>query len=65
MVIWNYKYLKKKHNFTIYIELCTKSVGVGVNLALLKDNKHGDPHFLFFFLRGIRPMIVHNMKANL
>ena len=34
LVIWNYK---KNHCFTFYIELCTKPVGVGLNLALLKD----------------------------
>ena len=31
------------------IELCKKYVGVGVNLALLKENKFVDPIFLFFF----------------
>ena len=33
-----------------YIKLSSKYVGVGVNCALLKENKSGDPHFLFFFL---------------
>ena len=38
IVIWNYKDDKKFHSFTYYIKLCTKSDGVGVNLALLNDN---------------------------
>ena len=37
-----------------------KPMGVGVNLALLKDNKFGDPRFLLFFLKGI--IIVHELK---
>ena len=37
-VIWNYKNDKYIHSFMFYIELCTKYVGVGVNLVLLKDN---------------------------
>ena len=37
-----------------------KPVGVGLNLALLKENKFGDPRFLFFFLKGI--IIVYELK---
>ena len=37
-------------------------MGVGLNLALLKDNKYGDPRFVFFFLKG--KMIVHEIKQN-
>ena len=37
-----------------------KPMGVGLNLALLKENKFGDPRFLFFFLKGI--IIVHEFK---
>ena len=33
---------------------------LGLNLALLKENKFGDPRFLFFFLKGI--IIVHELK---
>ena len=35
------------------LEIC----GVGLNLALLKDNSYGDPRFFFFFLKY--KMIVH------
>ena len=37
-VIWNYKNDKYIHSFSFYIGLCTKYVGVGINLAPLKDN---------------------------
>ena len=30
-----------------------KTMGVGLNFALLKENKFGDPRYLFFFLTGI------------
>ena len=52
LVIWNYKN-DKNHSFTFYIELCTKSVGVGLNFALLKEPP-------IFVLKGI--MIVHEIK---
>ena len=39
-----------------------KPMGVGLNLALLKENKFGDPRFLFFFLKG--SIIVHEIKIN-
>ena len=39
-----------------------KYEGVGVDLALQKDNQFGDPRFLFFFLKGI--IIVRKMKIN-
>ena len=39
LVIWSYENGKKKNQFlTFYIDSCSKSVGVGLNLALLKDN---------------------------
>ena len=38
-----------------------KAMGVGLNLALLKANKFGDPRFLFFYLKGI--IIVHELKT--
>ena len=37
------------HSLTFYIELSSKFVGVVLNLALLKDNKSGDPLILFSF----------------
>ena len=46
--IVNARFLKV-HSITFYIELSPKYVGVGVNFALLKENKSGDPHLLFFF----------------
>ena len=36
-------------------------MGSGLNLALLKENKFGDPRFLIFFLTDI---IVHEIKIN-
>ena len=44
--------MTKVHSITCYIELSSKYAGVGVNFALLKENELGDPHFLFFFLKG-------------
>ena len=43
----------KVHSITFYIELSSKYVGVGVNFALLKENKSDDPHFYSFFWRVI------------
>ena len=37
-VIWNYINDKKLQYLTFYIELSSKFVGVGLNLALPKDN---------------------------
>ena len=37
-----------------------KPMGMGLNLALLKDNFFGDPKYLFFFLKGI--IIVHELR---
>ena len=42
----------KGSTLTFYIELCMKFMGVGLDLALQKENKFGDPRFLFFFLKG-------------
>ena len=39
-----------------------KTMGVGLNLALLKENKLGDPRFLFFFLKCM--IVVHDIKIN-
>ena len=39
-----------------------KSMGVGLDLALQKDNSFVDPRFLFFFLKGI--IIAHEIKIN-
>ena len=36
LVIWNYKNDKPCRSLTFYIELCTKFLEAGVNLALLK-----------------------------
>ena len=47
---------------TFYIELCIKRMGVGLDLALQKDNYFGDPSFLFFFLIGI--IIAHVIRIN-
>ena len=43
-VIWNY--INDK-NYTLH--LSSKCVGVGLNLALLKDDNSGDPQSVFFF----------------
>ena len=37
-------------------------MGVGLNLALLKENSFGDPRLLSFFLKGI--IIVHELKIK-
>ena len=37
-------------------------MGVGLDLALQKENKFGDPRFLFFFLKG--NIIAHEIKTN-
>ena len=42
----------KVHSIALYIELSSKYEGVGVNFALLKENKSGDPQFLFILLKG-------------
>ena len=34
---------KNTHSITFYIDLSSKYVGKGVNFALLKGNKSGDP----------------------
>ena len=41
----------KVHSIAFYIELSSKYEGVGVNFALLKENKSGDPQFLFILLK--------------
>ena len=48
-VIWNYiNDQKKVHSFIFHIELSSKFVGVGLNLAFLKEDKYGDPRFFSF-----------------
>ena len=37
------------HSITFYIKLSSKLVGVGANVALLKENLSGDPHFFILF----------------
>ena len=49
-------------DFLIY-NLTSKCVGVGVNFALLKENKSDDPHFLFFILKGY--IKVYEIKTKL
>ena len=54
--------MAKKKLLYVNIELCSKSVGVGLNFSLLKDNWHGDPHFNVI-LKG--NMIVHEIKTKI
>ena len=64
LVIWeNCKKnkLQKNNSFTFNIELCSKSVGVGLIFSLLKDNWHRGPHFIVI-LKG--NMIVHEVKTK-
>ena len=68
--IWNKKNFEifnaiflKVHSITSYIELSSKYVGVGVNFALLSEKQSGDPHFLFFFLKGY--IKVYGIKTRL
>ena len=49
IVIWNYINGNKLHSLTFYIELSSNFVGVGLNLALLRDYKYDDPRFFFIF----------------
>ena len=50
-------FIEKEHHqndrngqpLTFYIELCTKYIGVGLDLALQKYILFGDPRLLFFF----------------
>ena len=53
----------KVHSIVFYIKISSKYVGVGVNFGLLKENKSGDPHFLFFFLKGY--IKVYEIKTKL
>ena len=49
---------------TFYIELSSKSVGMGVNFALLKDNMSGDPIFFLLFYSKNKQLLRtdHNQK---
>ena len=67
--LWNKKNFEivnarflKLHSITSYIELSSKCMVVGVNFALLSGNTSGDPHFLFFFLKGY--IKVYGIKTN-
>ena len=53
----------KVHSIAFYIELSSKYEGVGVNFALLKENKSGDPQFLFILLKGY--IKVYEIKTKL
>ena len=53
----------KSNSLTFYIKFTSKPVRMGLNLALLKDNKYGGPRFFpSFFLKG--KMIVHEIKTK-
>ena len=53
----------KVHPIAFYIELSSKYEGLGVNFALLKENKSGDPQFLFIFQKGY--IKVYEIKTKL
>ena len=53
----------KVHSIAFYIELSSKYEGVGVNFALLKENKSCDPQFLFILLKGY--IKVYEIKTKL
>ena len=55
--------MTKVHSITFYVKLSSKSVGVGLNFALLKENYFDGPHFLFVFLKG--KIIVYEIKTKL
>ena len=44
-------------------EVCFKPIGEWSDLALQKDNKFGDPRFLFVFLKGI--IFANEIKVNI
>ena len=62
LVKWHHQNDQNGNSRNFYVELCMKPMGVGLNLALLKENLFGDPRFLFIFLKGI--IIVHEIKIN-
>ena len=48
--IWSYINDQKRiQSLSFYIELSSKFVEMGLNLAILKDNKSGDPLFISSF----------------
>ena len=49
--------------FNLKICVCVWGGGVEVNFALLKENKSGDPHVVFFFLKGY--IRVYEIKTKL
>ena len=53
----------KVHSIAFYIELSSKYEGVGVNFALLKENKSGDPQFYIILLKGY--IKVYEIKTKL
>ena len=62
LVKWHHQMIEMVIPEHCIIELCMKPMGMGLNLALLKDNSYGDPISLFLFLKGI--IIVHEIKIN-
>ena len=50
------------YEYNINDIISSKFVGIGLNLALLKDNWSGDPHIFFFFLKC--QMIVYELKTK-
>ena len=54
--------MTNKSPLTFYIELSSKSLGVGLNLALQKGNLYGDPHLFFFSLKA--KMMIHVRKTK-
>ena len=55
------EFWQKIHSLKFYIELSSKFVGKGLNLALLQDNESGDPRFFPF---SKMQMIVHGIKTK-
>ena len=53
----------KVHSIAFYIELSSKYERVGVNFALLKENKSVDPQFLFILLKDY--IKVYEIKTKL
>ena len=62
LVKWHHQNDRNGHSGTFYIELRMKHMGVGFNLALLKESLFIDSRFLFFILQGI--IIVHELKIS-
>ena len=63
LVILNYTNGKHFHSLTFYIELCSKYVGLWLDLALLKIISMVTPDFFFAFLKG--KIIYHEIKMKI